>query len=104
MVPLRIVSNISRFKPALTLNRVLADLNRGSNSLNSATEFLIHCLELLKGKTISYILFENKFSENPNALRVLNSKIFYLWFESFMGREYMNTRLKLFHQRALREI
>ena len=25
----------SRFKPALNLNRVLADLNRGSNSLNS---------------------------------------------------------------------
>ena len=35
MVPLKIVSNVSRFKPALNLNRVLADLNRGSNSLNS---------------------------------------------------------------------
>ena len=33
--PLKIVSNVSRFKPALNLNRVLADLNRGSNSLNS---------------------------------------------------------------------
>ena len=32
---LKIVSNVSRFKPALNLNRVLADLNRGSNSLNS---------------------------------------------------------------------
>ena len=30
----QIVSNVSRFKPALNLNRVLADLNRGSNSLN----------------------------------------------------------------------
>ena len=35
MVPLKIVSNVSRLKPALNLNRVLADLNRGSNSLNS---------------------------------------------------------------------
>ena len=38
MVPLKIVSNVSRFKPALNLNRVLADLNRGSNSLNSMSE------------------------------------------------------------------
>ena len=30
-----IVSIVSRFKPALNLNRVLDDLNRGSNSLNS---------------------------------------------------------------------
>ena len=29
------VSNVSRFKPALNLNRVFADLNHGSNSLNS---------------------------------------------------------------------
>jgi len=35
LVPLKSVSNVSRFKPALNLNRVLADLNRGSNSLNS---------------------------------------------------------------------
>ena len=35
MVTLKIVSNVSRFKPAHNLNRVLADLNRGSNSLNS---------------------------------------------------------------------
>jgi len=34
-LPLKIVLNVSRFKPALNLNRVLADLNRGSNSLNS---------------------------------------------------------------------
>ena len=38
MVPLKIVSNVSRFKPALILNRVLADLNRGSNSLNSISD------------------------------------------------------------------
>ena len=53
---------------------------------------------------LSYILFENKFSENSNVLKVLNSKIFHLWFESFMGREYMNTRLEVFHETALREI
>ena len=35
LVPLQIVSNVKRFKPALNLNRVLADLNRGLNSLNS---------------------------------------------------------------------
>ena len=38
MVPLKIVLNVSRFKPALNLNRVLADLNRGSNSLNSISK------------------------------------------------------------------
>ena len=35
LVPLKIVSNVSRDMPALNLNRGLADLNRGSNSLNS---------------------------------------------------------------------
>ena len=39
LVPLKIVSNVSRFKPALNLNRVLADLNRGLNSLNSISGF-----------------------------------------------------------------
>ena len=38
LVPLKIVSNVSRFKPSLNLNRVLADLSRSSNSLNSASE------------------------------------------------------------------
>ena len=38
MVPLKIVSNVSRCKPALDLNRVVADLNRGSNSLNSISD------------------------------------------------------------------
>ena len=32
---LKIVSNVSRFKPTLNLNRVLADLSGVSNSLNS---------------------------------------------------------------------
>jgi len=35
LVSLKTVSNVSRFKPALNSNRVLADLSRGSNSLNS---------------------------------------------------------------------
>ena len=35
MVPLKIVLNVSRFKPALNLDWVLVDLTRGSNSLNS---------------------------------------------------------------------
>ena len=40
LVPLKIVSNVARFKPALNLNRILADLNRGSNSLNSNSGYL----------------------------------------------------------------
>jgi len=39
LVPLKIVSNVSRLKPALNLNRVLADLNHGSNSLNSISGY-----------------------------------------------------------------
>ena len=35
-------SNVIRFKPALNLNRVLADLNRGSNSLNSISGNIIY--------------------------------------------------------------
>ena len=31
---LEIISNVSRFKPAINLNWVLADLNRGSNSIS----------------------------------------------------------------------
>ena len=38
VVPLKIVSNVSRSKPALNLKRGLADLNRGSNSLNSISD------------------------------------------------------------------
>ena len=38
MVPLKIASNVSRFKPALNLNWVLADLSRGSNSLISDSD------------------------------------------------------------------
>jgi len=44
LVPLKIVSNVTRFKPALNLNRVLADLNPGSNSLNSISGNLINLL------------------------------------------------------------
>ena len=36
-LPLKIVFNFSRFKPALNWNRFLTDLSRGSNSLNSDT-------------------------------------------------------------------
>ena len=36
-------SNVSRFKPALNLNRVLADLNRGLNSLNSISGDITLC-------------------------------------------------------------
>ena len=35
LVPLKIVFNVLRLKPALNWNRLLADLRRGSNSLNS---------------------------------------------------------------------
>ena len=37
LVPLKIVFNFSRFKPALNLNRFFADLSHGSNSLNLDT-------------------------------------------------------------------
>ena len=43
---LKVVSNVSRFKPALNLNRVLADLNRGSNSLNFISGYFIRKLAL----------------------------------------------------------
>ena len=35
LVPLKIVLNVSRFKPALNWNRFLADMGHDSNSLNS---------------------------------------------------------------------
>ena len=41
LVSLKIVSNVSRFMPALNLNRGLADLNRGSNSLNSNSSQIV---------------------------------------------------------------
>ena len=41
MGSLKIVSNVSRFKPALNLNRGLADLSRDLNSLNSASDLVI---------------------------------------------------------------
>ena len=61
MVPLKIVSNVSRFKPALNLNRVLADLNRGSNSLNSISGFLI--MQILNVNIIIFLRgFSSQFS------------------------------------------
>ena len=36
---LKLVFNVSRFKPALNWNRFLTDLRRGSNSLNSDTDY-----------------------------------------------------------------
>ena len=58
MGPLKFVSNVSRFKPALNLNRVLADLNRGLNSLNSISDFL----------EIKKHYFLNSFHLNPIKL------------------------------------
>ena len=40
LVALKIVFNVSRFKPTLKWNLFLADLRRGSNSLNSDSLFL----------------------------------------------------------------
>ena len=37
LVPLKIVLNFSRFKPAINRNRFWGDLRRGLNSLNSDT-------------------------------------------------------------------
>jgi len=56
LVPLKIVSNVSRFKPALKLNRVLADLNRGSNSLNSISGIEFDELETSAGSHKSLAL------------------------------------------------
>jgi len=46
VVPFKIVSNVSRLKPALNLNRILADLNCGSNSLNFISEQFKSCTVL----------------------------------------------------------
>ena len=40
LVPLKIVLNVSKFKPALNWNRFLSDLRRGSNLLNSDSGYL----------------------------------------------------------------
>ena len=69
MVPLKIVSNVSRFKPALNLNRVLADLNRGSNSLNS--------ISVLSSIPWMPILWEDDCSPVPARYYVLYKMIFY---------------------------
>ena len=54
LVPLKIVSNVSRFKPALILNRDFADLNRGSNSLNSISVYITIIITMT---TAIYIYF-----------------------------------------------
>ena len=41
LFPLEFVLNVLRFKPALNLNRILRDLRRGLNSLNSDTDYLL---------------------------------------------------------------
>ena len=46
LVPLKIVFNFSRFKPALNWIQFLADLSRGSNSLNSDTAYVISRVRL----------------------------------------------------------
>ena len=55
-LPLKIVLNVSRFKPALNLNQVLEDLNRDSNSLNSISEVLIKEFLTLASKSDIIIL------------------------------------------------
>ena len=55
LVSLEIVSNVSRFKPALNLNRVLADLSRVLNSLNSATGRLDYLSSLSLKKKINIL-------------------------------------------------
>ena len=40
LVPLEIVFNLSRFKPALNWNQLLADFSRGSNLLNSGSGYV----------------------------------------------------------------
>jgi len=56
LVPLKIVSIVSRFNPALDLNRVLADLNRGSNSLNSISGYFITKLLHNCIKGVKYVI------------------------------------------------
>ena len=65
--PLKIVSNVSRFKPALNLNRVLADLNRGSNSLNSISDLII--FRKLNFYILKLYFFLGKPSVEYNAAR-----------------------------------
>ena len=65
MVPLKIVSNVSRFKPALNLNRVLADLNHGSNSLNSISGLLNEIIALKEVRKLEKLIFS---LENVNAI------------------------------------
>ena len=72
LVPLKILSNVSRFKPALNLNRVLADLNRGSNSLNSiSAEILLFSIEVCRQNNLRNYDTEN--DENCQNFTLFNS-------------------------------
>jgi len=68
LVPLKIVSNVLKFKPAFNLNRVLADLSRGSNSLNSASDDVNLCYFKLR-------IFNPLDSGNPPRKFVFNEGI-----------------------------
>ena len=78
MVPLQIVSNVSRFKLALNLNRVLADLSRGSNSLNSAS-LLWKALSAI----VQYLYYNNCVHEKmPHELKTIKSRhliLIFIW-------------------------
>ena len=62
VVSLKIVFNVWRFQPALNWNRFLADLRRGSNSLNSDTELRFKIKIFLKG-TVSEISSDPPFKD-----------------------------------------
>ena len=77
MVPLKIVSNVSRFKPALNLNRVLADLNRGSNSLNSISDLKYSILNGATSNNVNtFPLNEKKCQHLKNNLKFYNITIY----------------------------
>jgi len=67
VVSLKIVSNVSRSKSALNLNRVLADLSRDLNSLNLASGLMfkgiVKCKRNLKWPFIQKCLWKSTFVE-----------------------------------------
>ena len=91
MVPLKIVSYVSRFKSALNLNWVLADLSHGSNSLNSASGsslkkiIRIQVMNISLGSTdsLNKIKFSNYFSP---FFRLSYTNIQRYWNISFFNR------------------
>ena len=83
LVSLKIVFNVSRFKPALNWNRFLGDLRRGSNSLNSDFHYLcsLNCFSdtNLKGTVVnlafcitSTVPLNNFFFDLMNQLKIEN--------------------------------